>query len=210
MKRIYVLLIIVFILFGILCMKINNSNKEHEYSLSDIQKILDKTNHITNYECTITCNGEFFEKRSIKDNKMRIKDTDNIEVMVDFVQDKVISMNTTTKMYSQMSAQQNGWETKQLKIKSLANIRSSFRMTRVENESYNKTSCLKITYEDENGGFEPSYIWIDPNNGLILKYIKTYINSHNDIYECNYSFNTVTDKDVNPDLTGYKKINANI
>ena len=75
MKVIHILLIIIFILFTILGVKVYNSNKEPEYSISDIQEILDKANHIKNYECIIDNKyGLVFKSYKKKENIICIED----------------------------------------------------------------------------------------------------------------------------------------
>lgn len=218
MKVINVLLIIIFILFVILGIKIYHSNSsEHEYSVQDIQKILDKAKDIKNYECTI---GDVQYKR--KDYKIYTKSNENnIVAITDYLYDEQISydIDTIEEMgYIKMEPQikeiysSNSWIINDGDISHYDNLEILVaKEEKNENTQYLKvefktTTQMPLWLDDNETVISANItIWIDINNGLIMK-IK---NAVGEVHEFNYEFNTVTDEDVNPDLTGYKKIETN-
>lgn len=209
MKRIYILLIIIFILAAILGIKIYNSknpSKYLKYSLEDIQKILDKANKIKNYECK-EINGKgcyYFSYVSLykkKDNKI-LYGLRNGYTINDYDSRKAITYSNSTvskKIWfeTEMLEYEKPTTSNFLTIGYKGEISSSESLRVIDKAKYKGKNCLIITMRNEDS----INIWVDIENGLVLK-----VDDGKEIYEYEYSFNTVTEEDVTPDLTGYEKI----
>lgn len=210
MKVIHILLIIIFILFTILGVKVYNSNKEPEYSISDIQEILDKANDIKNYECKL---DNCTYKR--KDYKI-VKANENVISIADYFQDEAIIFKPGTTTYISTKVGKNAIPEEIYSANSLIiDDLSKLKLIKLKETKYNEEECFEVKFKGVyiNDGWlsessEYSYhltIWINCKNGLIMKSEAKMLGKRQ-INEYIYKFNTVTEEDVTPDLTGYEKV----
>ena len=198
MKRIYILLIIILILFGILWIRINNSNNKPEYSLRDIQKILDKAEDIKNYECELE-DGTIYKR---KNNKVCIEESTNgTNHIRDYEAKTVITYDEKNKIYMINKLD----EELELFANTYAGLSnnsvSRINIASIKEEKYRGNQCLKFEISEKNLVWT---YWINVENGFIMK--MKYSNGK--VHEFNCKLNVVTDEDINPDLTGYKKVEA--
>ena len=223
MKVIHILLIIIFILFTILGVKVYNSNKEPEYSISDIQEILDKANHIKNYECIIDNKyGLVFKSYKKKENIICIEDRSTkriynyelnsyLSVCDDGVKGEKFYIEDTISHSEYKFTSSNSLSCGISPHNIL--LVESIDIIKIKEVKFDGNNCLKIIFkiapEDtpayfQNGkGYFKGNLWLNKDNGLIMKIQDAETKRE---FEPEYKFDTVTDKDLNPDLSHYRKL----
>ena len=203
MKVYKVLIITIIVLFIILGIRIHTSNTKQEYSLQDIKKILNKADRLENYECEIDYGQYAYYKK--KNNKIFLESQNGLKDYKDYDRniEIICNINEKGKFYIEKNLTLEKIPSSNLYTGTVAAEELSSTVTEiisVKQKEYNGMTCLKAELKDKRE--RVAVFWIDIDTGLIMKAEF----SDGTIKEYKYKFDTVTESDVTPNLSGYTKV----
>lgn len=203
MKVYKILIITIIILLIILGIRIHTNNSRQKYSLQDIKILFNKADSLNNYVCEVNY-GEIIRYRR-KDNRILLELENGSKDYKDYSKNTeiVCSDKNDKKFYIEKELTLKDMPSSNLYTGTIAAEELSSTVSEVisvKEKKYNGLICLKAELKDKNERI--AVFWIDIDTGLIMKAEFP----DGTIKEYKYKFDTVTESDVTPNLSGYTKI----